>query len=88
MKQTQHNRLVQYLIEHGSITQLEAFNELGIMRLAPRINVLRNLGYKIETKFVSGLNRYGETTRFARYEVADIEQFKEQAEQRAKEKSA
>ena len=41
---TQNQRILDYLDSHGSITQLEALNELGIMRLASRISDLRKRG--------------------------------------------
>ena len=78
MKQTQNERIIQYFIAHGSITQVDAMNELGIMRLAPRINELRKRGYKIISKFETCPNRYGESVTYARYEAADIEQFQNQ----------
>lgn len=70
------DRLIQYFAEHGSITPVDALNDLGIMRLAPRIHVLKKLGYKITSKLESGVNRYGDSVRFARYEAEDVEQFR------------
>ena len=47
MKTTQNQRILNYLKEFGSITQLEALKDLGIMRLASRISELRAMGTKI-----------------------------------------
>lgn len=47
MKQTE--QVVEYLNVNGSITQLEAFKEFGIMRLAAVVHDLRAAGYPIET---------------------------------------
>jgi len=65
MKQTE--RILRHLRDHGSLSSLEAMQEYGCMRLASRINDLRNQGYQIETSYQRGVNRYGESTKFARY---------------------
>ena len=46
-KPTQNQRVLDYMAETGGITQLEALNELGVMRLASRISDLRKRGYNI-----------------------------------------
>lgn len=66
---TQAQRVLEYMREHGSITQLEALNLLGVMRLASRISNLKKQGYTIESKFVSVTNRYGETCRVKSYSI-------------------
>lgn len=66
---TQNQRIIDYLDSHGSITQLEALNELGIMRLASRISDLRRRGYMIESKMDVVHNRYGEKCRVKRYTI-------------------
>ncbi|MBO7421913.1 MAG: helix-turn-helix domain-containing protein [Oscillospiraceae bacterium] len=48
-KRSQCNQVLRYIEEHGSITPLEAFEDLGIMRLSARIKDLRDLGYLIRT---------------------------------------
>jgi hypothetical protein len=57
--------------DYGSITSLEAVNEYGIMRLASRINDLRAEGIAIVSEMKTGKNRYGETTHFAVYRLAE-----------------
>lgn len=64
---TQCERILRHLDDYGSITQGEAMQEYGIYRLASRINDLRRNGCLIVTEMVSGRNRYGETTHYARY---------------------
>lgn len=64
---TQCERVIQYLQEFGSITTLEAVNELGILRLASRICDLTQEGYKFRRETVTGKNRYGDKTHFTRY---------------------
>lgn len=66
---TQNQRILDYVSEHGAITQLEALQELGIMRLASRISDLRRKGYQIESQMVKVENRYGETCRVKRYNI-------------------
>ena len=64
---TQAQRIIGYIENHGSITQLEALKDLGVFRLASRISELRKNGYKIESQMVKVENRYGETCRVKRY---------------------
>ena len=64
---TQCERIRQYLDDFGSITQLEAIRDLGIMRLASRISEMNQNGERITKDTVTGKNRYGETTHYARY---------------------
>jgi len=66
---TQNERIIRHLTDYGSITQGEALQEYGIMRLASRVNDLRRDGVPIVTEVVEGRNRYGEKTRFARYSL-------------------
>lgn len=66
---TQNQRIIDYLDSHGSITQLEALNELGIMRLASRISDLKRRGYHIDSKMDTVTNRYGEKCRVKRYSL-------------------
>lgn len=69
MKQTE--RILQYLKEHGTITPLDAMNDLGVMRLGARIFDLKAQGVKIHTERATGKNRYGEPTTFAQYRLEE-----------------
>ena len=71
MKTTQCERILRHMRDYGSITSLEAVNEYGIMRLASRINDLRAQGIAISSEVASGKNRYGETTHYAVYRLAE-----------------
>lgn len=64
---SQNSRILDYMILHGSITALEAVNNLGVMRLASRVHDLKDRGHNIVTVMVEGVNRFGETTKYARY---------------------
>ena len=66
---TQEEKILDYMERHGSITPLEAMNELGVMRLGARIYDLKESGIKIITETVKGKNRDGEPTRYARYRL-------------------
>ena len=66
---TQNERILAYIDRVGSITQREALNELGVARLASRVNDLRNLGHPIISERVDGLNRFGEPCHWARYRM-------------------
>jgi Holliday junction resolvase RusA-like endonuclease len=66
---TQCERIVQYCNDFGSITTLQAFTDLGVTRLASRINDLKNQGYVIESRFVNGKNRYGEIVSYKEYKI-------------------
>jgi hypothetical protein len=63
---TQCSRIIDYLNEFGSITQLEALRDLGVMRLASRISEL-NKTYDIKSETEYGTNRYGEKVKWSRY---------------------
>lgn len=55
---TQTNRVLNYMIDHGSITQKDAINEFGCYRLAAKIFDLRKEGYVIETERKPFRNEY------------------------------
>ena len=69
---TQCEKILRHLNDYGSITSLEAMQEYGIMRLASRINDLRQIGVAIKSETVTGKNRYGETTHYALYSLAEV----------------
>ena len=68
-KATQAERVLAYIEEFGSITQLEALNDLGCMRLASRISDLKKLGYPITSDVEAVKNRYGENCYIKRYSL-------------------
>lgn len=65
----QTDLILMHIEKYGSITHLEAEMEYGIARLASRINDLRRQGVAIKSEMVTGKNRCGETTHFARYSL-------------------
>jgi hypothetical protein len=67
MKSTQCEKVLAYMKQFGSITQLEALSDIGCMRLASRISDLRQQGYPIGRRTKTGKNRYGDSVSFAEY---------------------
>lgn len=74
MKATQAERVLAYIERFGSITQYEALQDLGVMRLASRISDLRKQGYPIKGEVVAVKNRFDENCYIKRYslEVSDV----------------
>ena len=64
---TQHERILKYIDDFGSITPMDAFMDLGITKLATRIGEITRRGHKIEKVDESGVNRYGDKTHYKRY---------------------
>lgn len=69
-KPTQNQRILDYIEEFGSITQLDALRDLGVMRLASRVSDLKRQGYPITSEIESVKNRYDENCRIKRYSLA------------------
>lgn len=57
--------------DFGSISPVEAMQDLGCMRLGARIFELKQAGHAIRREMETGKNRYGETTSYARYRLDD-----------------
>lgn len=68
---TQTEMVMLYMEQFGSITTLEAFNELGVTRLASRIHDLTSAGINISREIVKGKNRYGEPVHYMRYSIQE-----------------
>ena len=68
---TQNQRILEYMRKNGSITQIEALRDIGVMRLASRVSDLRRLGYDIASRTENVNNRYGEKCRIKRYSLGE-----------------
>ena len=68
---TQNEMVIGYIKDFGSISSKEAFDDLGITRLAGRIFDLKQRGYKFITKVDISKNRYGKPVKFARYSLKE-----------------
>jgi len=66
---TQTMRLLEYLKEHGAITEKQALSKLKIKRLSARISDLRQSGYDIETVYKTGENEYGKHRYVDKYRL-------------------
>jgi hypothetical protein len=64
------NRVLNYILEFGSITTRDAFIDLGCTRLSEYIRQLR-LDYDVEDETETGINRYGEKTYYKRYFIKE-----------------
>lgn len=71
MALSQSDRVLRYMAEFGSITQMDAMQDLGCMRLAARIADLREQGYLIDKRMKKCKNRYGNTVQFAEYYIEE-----------------
>lgn len=67
-KPTQCYRILLYMQDFGSISQIEALQDLGVMRLASRISEIKKT-HRVKKEMVKGTNRYGEPVSYARYSL-------------------
>lgn len=64
---TQCEQVIKYIQIFGSISSMEAFQDLGITRLSARIWELRNEGYVFDEKSETYKNRFGKRVTYKRY---------------------
>lgn len=67
---TQNDRVLKYLDNHGYITTMVAFRELGITRLASRVNDLKKMGWPITGVMRYGKDRDGNIIKWKEYRLA------------------
>lgn len=70
-KTKQIDRILEYMNEHGSITQIEALNALGVMRLASRVADIKKQGYPVVSSTATVKNRFGETCHIKKYSLVE-----------------
>lgn len=70
---TQREGIIEYIEMFGSITPMQAFEDLGITKLATRISEMRKDGMNFKIETVSSKNRYGHTVKYAKYSFAEGE---------------
>ena len=75
MKATQCEKVLEYMRRFGSITQLQALQDIGCMRLASRISDLRYQGYAIGRRIKTSKNRYGDSVSFAEYYLIEEDNY-------------
>ena len=71
---THEGRLIDYLEKFGSITSLQAIQDLGNTRLSGTIYILKRKGYSFKTESVSVPNRFGGKTTVAKYYLLNNKQ--------------
>ena len=62
-------KVLQYILDFGSITTFQAFTDLGCTRLSEYIRQLRQT-HQIDDEWIETTNRYGEKVRFKKYYLA------------------
>lgn len=67
----QQQRVLDYMNAFGSISSMEAFQDLGVTRLAAVIFELKRKGIAIRSKTEARTNRFGEVKHFSRYSVVN-----------------
>lgn len=67
MKETHKTRLIKYLKNYGSITPIQAIQDLGNTRLAATIFELKDLGWDIEAEDLKVKTRWGTTATVSKY---------------------
>ena len=70
---SQNRQVLQYMIDHGSITPIQSFFDLGVYRLSGRIHNLRAVGVPIHTERVTVTSERGVTKHYARYYLVESE---------------
>ena len=70
---TQCDMILAYMREHGTITQAEATDEIGCVRLPARICDLKDRGYRIKREMRAKKNRWGKTISYAAYSLESEE---------------
>ena len=71
IKDTQHDKILRYMQDFGSITTLDAFRDLGITKLTTRISEMRRLGISIEGTPETVENRFGDKCHINRYTLKE-----------------
>ena len=66
-RMSQNEKILKYIRDFGSITSLQAFNDLGVTRLSGRIYDLQKEGYSFYKRFETSRNRYNENVSYVRY---------------------
>ena len=62
-------RVLQYMMDFGSITGQQAINDLGMTELRSRISELSRAGFPIKKEWQNAKNKFGETVSFVRYSL-------------------
>ena len=69
---TQNMRIIEFIREHGSITPIDALNNIGCLRLSARIHDLKDMGYRFKTVSETVKFADGRSKTFARYFLEEV----------------
>jgi hypothetical protein len=69
----QEQMILNYIKENGSITNLQAIRDLGIMQCPARIWGLKRRGVNVQKKIKIVVDRYGQQKRIAEYYIVEEE---------------
>ena len=70
---TQRERVYKYMQEFGEITPMDAFNDLGVTKLATVISLLiREDNKPIVKEWTNAKNRFGEPVYFMKYRIQEV----------------
>ena len=72
MSKTNNEILLEYLQAGNIVTTRNAPDELGIADVRANIRDLRDLGYEILDRWVSGTNRRGRKTTYKEYFLSNV----------------
>lgn len=72
MAKTNNQILLEYLQAGNIVTTRNAPDELGIADVRANIRDLRDLGYEILDRWVSGRNRRGRKTTYKEYFLSNV----------------
>ena len=67
---SQHEMILNYINNYGSISPMEAFMDLGITKLATRISEMRQDGHQFSQRMETRKNRFGKVCHYMRYSKA------------------
>lgn len=70
-KPSQCDKIIEYMKKYGTITQLQAYVDIGCIRLPSRIHDLRKRGYAIRVETIRVKKRDGGYAPVARYSLAE-----------------
>lgn len=70
---TQKERVYKYMQEFGEITPMDAFQDLGVTKLATVVSLLiREDNKPIVKEWTKAKNRFGEPVYFMKYRIGDV----------------
>lgn len=69
MEMNQTSMVLDYMERFGSISPVEAYADLGCMRLGARIADLKRNGIAIRREMETKNNRFGKKVSYARYSI-------------------